>query len=78
MSSRRQAAISDMHKEGFKSDGTRAHPATGDRDLMPDEVEFAKAIYEYKRKTGRQFPSWAEVLDVLKSLGYVKVSPQCR
>lgn len=27
----------------------------------------------FKRETGRQFPKWSEVLDVLKGLGYRKV-----
>lgn len=60
------------HKWGTKSDGSPGHPANSERDYTPDEVEFAKAMYEYRRKTGRQFPSWAEVLDVVKSLGYRK------
>jgi len=43
----------------------------GEEDELPDEVlEFVRAIDAYKRAQGRQFPSWSEVLDVLKQLGY--------
>lgn len=40
-------------------------------DEMSDElIEFITAIDEYKRAHQRPFPTWSEVLDVLKSLGY--------
>ena len=38
--------------------------------MSEDELQFITAIDEYKRRTGRNFPSWSEVLEVLKSLGY--------
>ena len=28
---------------------------------------------EYKLKSGRMFPTWSEVLEVLRNLGYEKV-----
>jgi hypothetical protein len=38
---------------------------------LPDEVlEFVRAIDAYKRAQRRQFPSWSEVLEILKQLGY--------
>ena len=40
-------------------------------DEMPaDVLEFITAIDEYKRTHQRPFPTWSEVLEVLKSLGY--------
>lgn len=45
-------------------------PTTCERDYTPDEIEFMRAMDEYKRRAGRQFPTWSEVLEVLKSLGY--------
>jgi hypothetical protein len=45
-------------------------PTTCERDYTADEIEFMRAMDEYKRKAGRQFPTWSEVLEVLKSLGY--------
>jgi hypothetical protein len=45
-------------------------PTTCERDYTDEEIEFMRAMDEYKRKAGRQFPTWSEVLEVLKSLGY--------
>ncbi len=36
--------------------------------------EFMKAMDDYKRKSGRQFPTWSEVLEVIRSLGYRPVA----
>lgn len=36
--------------------------------------EFAKALDSYKQSSGRQFPVWSEVLEVLQGLGYAKSS----
>ena len=35
-------------------------------------AEFAAAMDDYKRRNGRPFPTWSEVLEVLCSLGYAK------
>lgn len=44
-------------------------------DEMPAEVlEFIQAIDEYKRIHRRPFPSWSEVLEVLKTLGYQRAA----
>jgi hypothetical protein len=45
-------------------------PTTCERDYTPEEIEFMKAMDDYKRKSGRQFPTWSEVLEVLKAMGY--------
>lgn len=37
-----------------------------------EEVEFRAAIDQYKHQSGRQFPTWSEVLEVLHSIGYEK------
>jgi hypothetical protein len=49
-------------------------PTTCERDYSGDEIEFMKAMDEYKRKSGRQFPTWSEVLEVVRSMGYRKVA----
>ena len=33
------------------------------------------AMQLYKQASGRMFPTWSEVLEVLKGLGYEKVEP---
>ncbi len=48
-------------------------PTTCERDYTDDEVDFMKAMDIYKRRSGRQFPTWSEVLEVLRSMGYRKV-----
>lgn len=49
-------------------------PTTCERDYSGNEVEFMRAMDAYKRKSGRPFPTWSEVLEVLISLGYRKVA----
>lgn len=58
--------------------------ATGERRRLqptpapaasPDEAEFMEAMSRYKREHRRPFPTWGEVLDVLKSLGYRRDIP---
>lgn len=39
-----------------------------------ETLEFIQAIDRFKRKTLKIFPSWSEVLDILRSLGYQKVA----
>lgn len=50
-------------------------PTTCERDYSEHEVEFMNALDDYKRKSGRMFPTCSEVLEVIRSLGYVKQSP---
>ena len=49
-------------------------PTTCDRDYSNDEMEFIQAIELYKKTSGRTFPTWSEVLEVARSLGYRKES----
>ena len=48
-------------------------PTTSEREYSAAEMEFMLAMNEYKRKSGRMFPTWSEVLEVLRELGYQKV-----
>ncbi len=43
-----------------------------EEDLPPDVREFARALQEYKKTSGRMFPTWSEILEVLLDLGYRK------
>ena len=43
--------------------------------MNEEQLEFIKAIDEYKRVNNRPFPTWTEVLDVILYLGYRKVAP---
>ncbi|HET6203739.1 MAG TPA: hypothetical protein VFI25_13165 [Planctomycetota bacterium] len=42
-------------------------------DQSEEVLEFIRAIDEYRRMKGRPFPTWTEVLGILRSLGYRKV-----
>ena len=37
-----------------------------------EELEFIQAIEEFKQREQQPFPSWTQVLGVLKGLGYRK------
>ena len=47
-------------------------PTTCERDYSLAEIEFMNAMEEYKRTSGRMFPTCSEVLEVLLKLGYEK------
>ena len=47
-------------------------PTTCERDYNSDEIEFMNALDQYKRASGRMFPTCSEVLEVIKKLGYEK------
>ncbi|MDG3002294.1 hypothetical protein [Paludisphaera mucosa] len=56
------------------SSGRRRYvdPTTCERDYSEAELEFMLAMDAYKQRSGRMFPTWSEVLEVIKSLGYEK------
>ncbi len=47
-------------------------PTTCERDYSADEIEFMRALEDYKRRNGRMFPTCSEVLEVVRSLGYTR------
>jgi hypothetical protein len=49
-------------------------PTTCERDYNDEEIEFMKAMDQYKRENRRPFPTWSEVLEVLRAMGYRKVA----
>ena len=42
--------------------------------MSDEQFEFLMAVEEYKRKNARPFPTWTEVLELVKALGYRKVA----
>ena len=48
-------------------------PTTCERDYNNLEIEFMHALDEYKRASGRMFPTCSEILEVIMKLGYRKV-----
>lgn len=47
-------------------------PTTCEREYSEAELEFMRAMDEYKRHSGRMFPTCSEILEVLAGLGYQK------
>ena len=50
----------------------RARQGPNTYDLEADELEFVNAVQRFKERTGRSFPTWSEVLGILRDLGYEK------
>ena len=50
-------------------------PTTCERDYSEAEVDFMNALDAYKRRSGRMFPTCSEVLEVIRDMGYVQLSP---
>jgi hypothetical protein len=48
-------------------------PTTCERDYSDDEIQFMQALDAYKRANGRMFPTCSEILEVIRSLGYVRL-----
>lgn len=42
--------------------------------MSDEQFEFLMAIDRYKKQNARPFPTWTEVLEVVKALGYRKVA----
>ena len=76
----RQIPVAVDRRKGDRRHGERRRqidPTTCERDYDDSEIEFMKAIDDYKRDFGRPFPTWSEVLEVAKALGYRKVAEPC-
>jgi hypothetical protein len=41
--------------------------------MSDEELEFIKAVNEYKQRYNKPFPTWSEILHILKGIGYEKV-----
>ncbi len=71
---RRATAQALRASSARKSSGRRRFidPTTCEREYSLAECEFMDAMQDYKHKSGRMFPTWSEVLEVLVNLGYEK------
>ena len=48
--------------------------AAEEGEMTGEQFEFIMAIETYKKVNKRMFPTWTEVLEVIKQLGYRKVT----
>lgn len=49
-------------------------PTTCEREYTDQEIQFMHALDNYKRTSGRMFPTCSEILEVIRALGYVQLS----
>jgi len=70
----RRRAINAAEKRKKSERRRLIDPTTCERDYSDDETDFMKAMDRYKRDNRRPFPTWSEVLEVLRSMGYRKVA----
>lgn len=52
-----------------------AGKTAGGYDLDADTLEFIHAVNQFKSATGKPFPTWSEILEIVRALGYRKRSP---
>lgn len=48
--------------------------AAEEGEMSPEQFAFVQAINDYKKFNNAPFPTWTEVLDVIKYLGYRRVA----
>lgn len=81
-SNRRQAegkaASSNSPTVARRKTQRRRHidPTTCERDYSQEEIEFMRAMDDYKSRSGRMFPTCSEVLEVVRDLGYIKLNEE--
>ena len=67
-------------RSGFdrrRGPGHRRSPerrAAEEGEMTSEQFEFLMAIDQYKQANQRPFPTWTEVLEVIKAMGYRKVA----
>lgn len=75
---RRQSVVD--RRLGLNRDRGPGRRRTDDRkaaeegNMSDEQFEFLMAIDDYKRDNDRPFPTWTEVLEIIKALGYRKVA----
>ena len=69
-----ETAKTTAKKSSSKTKARKPRPPspTAPDNMTGEVIEFITAIDEYKRKNQRPFPSWSEILDIVKTLGYAQ------
>jgi hypothetical protein len=70
----RRAGIERRHALRRIEDQQAFQKRVEEGELTLEEVEFVRAVDRYKRKFNRPFPTWSEVLAIVKELGYTRDS----
>ena len=64
--------ISQERRKGHRR--RQIDPTTCEREYSDPEIEFMHALDEYKRLSGRMFPTCSEILEVLHKIGYRQIA----
>ena len=76
---KQSAAVAVERRQGPRREKVQRRrqidPTTCERDYNDDEILFMQALDAYKRTSGRMFPTCSEILEVIRDLGYVRVTP---
>jgi len=70
----RRAGQDRRHALRRKEDQEAFQKRIEEGELTLEEIEFVRAIDRYKRKFNRPFPTWSEILAIVKELGYTRDS----
>lgn len=70
---RRQQVVPVAHERRKVKRRRQIDPTTCEREYNVSEIEFMQAMDEYKRASGRMFPTCSEILEVIIKLGYRQV-----
>lgn len=57
-----------------RSDDRRA---AEEGQMTDEQFTFVMAVDQYKKQNNKPFPSWTEILEILKAIGYRKVAEPC-
>ncbi|MBN1788708.1 MAG: hypothetical protein JW806_10005 [Sedimentisphaerales bacterium] len=56
---------------------TEDRKAAEEGQMTDEQFEFLMAVDQYKKVNSRPFPTWTEILELIKALGYRKVADPC-
>ena len=56
---------------------TDERKAAEEGQMTDEQFEFIMAVDKYKKLNNRPFPTWTEILELIKALGYRKVAKPC-
>ena len=68
----RDVPVAVDRRKADRRQGPRRKRSMNQYDLEADTLEFINAINRFKDRSGRPFPTWSEVLGILRELGYEK------
>lgn len=69
----RRRTVKEAPKVERRQRRRQIDPTTCEREYSDPEIEFMHAMDDYKRASGRMFPTCSEILEVITRLGYRQI-----